>query len=156
MRRIHKIFLTGCGYAILLLSMCYAFLAIDNPIARGIESKQFILILSIGLVIAFAEFMYEMLNIKKIYKGLLHYFLILTAFWLVCVASDDIGFNSVSAVFIAIFVYTALYFIIWTIVHFVRKAINKADDILDKKTNPAKSTATAKKGTYKPLYSDNK
>ena len=71
MRRIHKIFLTGCGYAVLILSLFYAFAAISKFVSQSIAPGQFILIVSFGFIISLAEFMYEELKVKKIYKCLI-------------------------------------------------------------------------------------
>lgn len=156
MRRIHKIFLTGCGYAILILSMFYAFAAISDFISTSIPPKQYLLILSFGFVISIAEFIYEELKIRKIYKGLIHYLLLLLAFCLIFILGGNISSQKNAAVFIAITLYTIFYFVMWAIVHFTRKAINKADDALDKKTGSSKNAKAAKKGTYKSLYSDDR
>lgn len=156
MRRIHKIFLTGCGYAVLILSLFYAFAAISKFVSQSIAPGQFILIVSFGFIISLAEFMYEELKVKKIYKCLIHYGVLLIAFCLIFIVSGNISAQKPSAVFVAIILYTILYFAVWAIVHFVRKAINYADDKLEAKSENTKkqSRKTNNKGTYKPLYGD--
>jgi hypothetical protein len=153
MRRINKIFLTGCGYTVLILTLFYAFAAISNFISLAIAPKQFTLILTFGLLIALAEFMYEQLKLKTVYKCLIHYCVLLVAFCLIFIISGNISAKGSSAVFIAIILYTVLYFLIWTIVHFVRKLINKMDDKLDARTQKVEEAKKAKK-PYKSLYGD--
>ena len=80
MRRINKIFLTGCGYAILILSLFYIFAAVSQFVSQSIAPGQFVLILSFGFIISLAEFMYEELKVKRIYKCLIHYGVLLVAF----------------------------------------------------------------------------
>ena len=152
MRRIHKIFLTGCGYAVLILSMFYAFAAITQFTAPAIAPKEFTLILTFGFVIALAEFMYEQLKLKTVFKCLIHYGVLFVAFCLIFVVAGNIKSQKPSTIFTALILYTFMYFFTWTIIHFVRKAINCADDKLAAKTKPAANKT--KKG-YKSLYSDN-
>lgn len=151
MRRIHKLFLVGCGYTVLILGLFYAFAAISNFVMPAIAPGQFVLIFASGLVISLAEFMYEQLKVKKALKCIIHYLVLMVAFCLIFIISGKISAQKPAAVFIAIILFTLLYFVIWTIVHFSRKAINRMDDKLDKK-NKAKETK-AKKG-YKSLYGD--
>lgn len=153
MRRIHKIFLTGCGYAVLILTLFYAFAAISKFVSTAIAPKQFALILSFGLIIALAEFMYEQLKLKTVFKCLIHYGVLLAAFCFIFIMSGNISTKRPSAVFVAIILYTFLYFIIWTVVHFSRKAINLMDKKLESKASKIKSNENKKKG-YKSLYSD--
>ena len=156
MRRINKIFLTGCGYAVLILTLFYAFAAVSNFVSQSIAPKQFALILSFGFIISLAEFLYEVLRLRRVYKCLIHYVVLLVAFCLIFIVSGNISTQKPSAVFIAIVLYSILYFVIWAIVHYVRKAINCADDKLDTKHEKTdkNSKKANKKGTYKPLYSD--
>ena len=154
MRRINKIFLTGCGYAILILSLFYIFAAVSQFVSQSIAPGQFVLILSFGFIISLAEFMYEELKVKRIYKCLIHYGVLLVAFCTIFIASGKISAQKPSAAFVAIILYTILYFTVWAIVHFVRKGIALADDKLDAKSTSKQNDKTTKKGTYKPLYGD--
>ncbi len=156
MRRINKIFLTGCGYAILILTLFYAFAAISQFVSQAIAPKQFALIVSFGFIISLAEFLYEELKLKKALKCVIHYAVLLVAFCLIFIVSGNISVQKPSAVFVAVILYTALYFTIWVIVHFIRKAINSADDKLDAKHEGANKTdkKSDNKATYKSLYSD--
>ena len=152
MRRFHKLFLTGCGYTVLILALFYSFAAISNFVSPAITLGQFGLILASGLIISLAEFMYEQLRIKKAYKCLIHYFVLLVAFCLIFIISGKISAERPAAVFVAIILYTFLYFLILAIVHFSRKAIGRVDDKLDAKAK--KNTKQKNTKGYKSLYSD--
>ena len=152
MRRINKLFLTGCAYTVIILALFFIFAAISKVATAEISPRQFTLVLAFGMIISCAEFMYEALKIKKIYKCLIHYFVLMIAFYVVFIKFGKLSSQGPARVFVAIFLYTAFYFIVWTIVHFLKKGINKADDALDKKT--ANIPATKSKGAYKSLYSD--
>ena len=151
MRRIHKMFLSGCGYAILILILFYAFAAMSGFASQSIAFGQFALILMFGFIISLAEFMYEELKVKKVLKCLIHYAVLLVAFYVIFILSGNIAANRSGAVFVAIIIYTALYFILYVIVRFTRRAINRADDQLDK-MSAKKNSAASKKSTYKSLY----
>ena len=153
MRRINKMFLSGCGYTVLILSLFYAFAAISESAADAIAPGQFALILGFGFIISLAEFMYEMLNVRKIYKCLIHYFVLLAAFCLIFIVAGNISSQKPSAIFVAIVLYTISYFTIYVLVRLIRMSINCADDKLDRKTSKVKENKEAsKKGTYKSLY----
>ena len=153
MRRINKLFLTGCGYAILILTLFYAFAAVSQFVSQAIAPGQFALILLFGFVISFAEFMYEELKVKKVFKCLIHYAVLLVAFYLIFVISGNISVQRPAAIFGAVVIFTVLYFTVYAIVHLVRRAINVADDKLDKRSEN-KNNKASKKSTYKSLYSD--
>ena len=153
MRRINKLFLSGCSYAILILTLFYIFAAISGFTSQSIAPAQFALILFFGFVISLAEFMYEELKLKNPWRALVHYGVLLVAFCLIFIVSGNISAQRPSAIFGAIFIFTALYFTIYAIVHFARLAINRADDKLDEKTK-AKSKKQKKTSPYKSLYSD--
>ena len=152
MRRINKVFLTGCGYAILILTLFYAFAAISKFTSQSIAPGQFALILTFGFAISLAELMYDELKLKKVYRCLVHYGVLLVAFCLIFIVAGNISAQRPAAIFGAIIIYTVLYFFLYAIIHFVRHAINTADDKLDERS--ARKKATDKKGTYKSLYSD--
>lgn len=151
MRSINKLFLVACGYTVLILTLLYIFAAISGFIAPAISLGQFALVLSSGLVIALAEFMYDHLKLNKLIKCLIHYVVLLIAFCLIFIISGKISAQRPAAVFVAIMLYTIMYFVIWSIVHFSRKAINGIDDKLDAKK---KSKKPQTKKSYKSLYSE--
>ena len=151
MRRINKLFLTGCGYTVLILTLFYLYAAISGFVSPAIAPGQYALILISGLVISLAEFMYEQLNVKKTLKCIIHYGVLLVAFCLIFIISGKISMQRPAAIFVAIVLFTFMYFLLWTVVHFSRKAINRMDDKLDAKT---KAKEEKKKKGYKSLYSD--
>ena len=155
MRRINKLFLNGCGYAILILSLFYAFAVISKFTSQSIAPGQFLLILTFGFIISFAELMYEELKLGKLLKCIIHYAVLLVAFCLIFIVSGNIAVQRPAAIFGAIVIYTALYFAVYATVHFMRIAICRADDKLDKISDSKKAKANnSKKSTYKSLYSD--
>ena len=152
MRRINKVFLTGCGYAILILTLFYAFAAISNFTSQSIAPGRFALILAFGFIISLAELMYEELKLKKVYKCLIHYVVLLVAFCIIFIVAGNISSQRPAAVFGAIVIYTVLYFFLYAIIRMARRAINVADDKLDARSADKANKSNSKKGTYKSLY----
>ena len=97
--------------------------------------------------------MYDELKLKKSLKCLVHYGVLLVAFYLIFIISGNISIQRHAAIFAAIVIFTALYFTVYAIVHFVRRAIDKADDKLDKHS-ANKIIKASKKKEYKSIYGD--
>ena len=153
MRRINKLFLTGCGYAILILTLFYAFAAVSKFVSQSIAPGQFALILTFGFIISLAELLYEKLKLKKVWKCLIHYGVLLVAFYIIFIISGNIALQRSAAIFAAVIIFTALYFTLYAIIHFVRHAIEKADDKLDKHS-AKKNVKQSKKNEYRSIYGD--
>lgn len=151
MRRIHKLFLVGCGYTVLILSLFHLYAAVSNFVSPAIAPGQFALILASGMVISLAEFMYEHLKIKKVLKCIIHYCVLLVAFCLIFIISGKISAQRSAAVFVAIMLYTFLYFFIYVIVHFARKGIDLMDNKLEAKSGAKEDKS---KKNYKSLYTE--
>ena len=154
MRRINKIFLTGCGYTVLILTLFYAFAALSKFTSQSIAPGQFALILCFGFIISLAEFMYEQLKIRKILKCLIHYFVLLIAFCVIFIIAGKISTQRPAIIFIAVVLYTIIYFVIYGISRLIKITINCADVKLDRKLISKKNREEETTGTYKPRYSD--
>ena len=155
MKKIQKMLLTGCGYTVLILALFYIFAGISKFTSQSIAPGQFALIALFGFIISLAEFAYDILSIKKIYKSILHYVVLLIAFCAIFIFAGNIKAQNPSVIFVAIVIYSVLYFAILAIASFAKKTVNKADKALDarlvkKNTKPSKPA----KSTYKPLYKD--
>ncbi len=155
MRRLEKLFLCGCGYTVLILALFYLFAAISKFASPAILPKNFFLILAFGMIISCADMLYDILNVKKILKAIIHYFVLLIMFCVVFLVSGNIAGDKAASIFIAIFVFTVLYFVLLLIVTLIKKTVSTADDIVEKKAakneNAAKKSKKAKE-PYKPLY----
>lgn len=149
MRKIEKLFLTGCGYSLLILTLFYIFAAITKFINPAITPGQFALIVLFGFIISLAELLYSILKLKKVLKCFIHYAVLFVAFLVIFIISGNIASAKASGIFVAIIVYTFMYFSIYLIVNLIRKTINAADDKLDAKLPKENKT---KKAEYKPLY----
>lgn len=152
MRRINMLFLRGCGYAILILTLFYIFAALSSFVSLAIGPLQFALITGFGFIISLAELIYEELKLKRICKALIHYGVLLIAFCVIFIISGNISSQRPSAIFAAIIIFTVLYFALYVLIHFTKKAINAADNKLD--TSTKRKNVTKKEEPYKSIYSD--
>ena len=148
MKKIENFLLTGSGYTVLILTIFYAFAAISKFTSPAITFPQYLLILAFGYIIAFAELIYNVLNLKSWLKGLIHYGVLLFAFCVIFIISGNIKAGRAAAVFAAIILFTMLYFALWGMIHLIRKTVRAADEKIDAKQ------PKAKKEKYKSLYSN--
>lgn len=154
MKDIERLFLFGAGYTTLILSIYYAFAAITTG-TTTVSVGRFFLILLFGFIIAGAEFAYKTFNFKRVLKCLVHYCILLLAFCLIFILGGFFEANSPSAVFAAVIIFTAFYFLLFAVVYFVRKGIARSDEALEsrRKKNSVVSKATKKQEEeYTPRY----
>ena len=155
MKRIEQILERGAGYCILILTILSLF---ANHTTDVITFKLFYLSIALGMIIAVAEFMYSVLKINPILKMLMHYFLLLGAFFIIFIAGsgyikEDAG---VAGVFIAIIIYTLIYFVLYGITRLVRATVSAADRALDahsaKKAKSGKGKNSKSQSEYTPRF----
>ena len=132
MKRFDKMLLCGSSYTVLILTIFYIFAAIAGFDDTSISVGRFFIILAFGMIIALAELICSILTVKRIFKYLIHYFLLLIAFIVVFMVGEFITVNGPASVFVGIVIYTLFYFLILGIVYLVRRAVNVADTKLDK------------------------
>ena len=151
MKRIETIILRACGYCVLILSLFYAFGAINEYRKPYIDFKTFLVILLFGMIVSLGGFILTLERLKMPLRILIHYIALFTAFYVVFVVSGNLGAGGGSVIFSAVVIFTFLYSVIFASVYFIRKAIRKADSIANKKA-PQKKTNENAKPKYKSLY----
>ena len=154
MKRFERFCLRGCAYTVLLLFLFYVFAALTKTTGQFMPTGRFFLILLFGFIISGAEFVYEEINLKIFLKGLIHYSILLCCFFIVFVSSGNLVIKGVGTVFAAYFLFTALYFAVFVLVHFTSIAIGKVDKQLDKKGKSNKVKSKESKSTYTPRFKD--
>ena len=150
MRKIEKLFLTGCGYSVLILTLFYLFAALTKFVSPAITTAQFTIIVVFGMLISLAELLYNTLKIKKIARCFVHYAVLFIAFFVIFIIMGKTTSGKAPAIFVAIVLYTILYFTLWLIIHLIRKTISAVDDKIDSRAPKSKTQKETKE--YKPLY----
>lgn len=155
MKRLERFCLRGCAYTVLLLSIFYLFAALSGTVGQFMPTGRFFLIMLFGFIISLAELIYEKINLKFFLRGLIHYAILLCCFFIVFVISGNLQIKGAGTVFAAFFLFTALYFAIYAIVHFSGKGIRKLDDKLDKREKTEKNPQkNSKNSSYTPRFED--
>ena len=109
--------------------------------------------IAFGMFIASAEMIYNILTLKRIFKCLIHYTVLLIAFIVVFMVGEFLTVNGPASVFVGIVVFSILYFFILGIVILVRRTVSIADERLDarlpKRTENKKKN---EKSAYTPKF----
>ena len=151
MKKIEKALLAGSAYTVGIVALFYLFAAITEFVSPAITTGQFFLILLFGMIISFTGFFCSLLKFNKVIRCLIHYSVLLVAFCFIFIISGNIASGRASAVFVAIVLYTALYFFGWFTVMLIKKSISGLDAKLDAKQSTRKKQV---KEPYKPIYKD--
>ncbi len=150
MKNLERILLKGCAYTVLLLCCFYLFASLANLEGHYMPAGRFFTLLLFGFIISVSELLYNLFNFKKWLRGLLHYLILLSSFFIVFIISGNLVVRGPATVFIAIIIFTLLYFVILFTVHILSLGISKADS---KKPVMAKNKSD-KKSEYIPRYKD--
>ena len=151
MKRFEKLLLSGTGYTVLILILFYIFAAFAEFENTSIGIGRFFVILGFGMIIGLADLIYGLLTLKTPYKLLIHYALLLTAFFVVFLLGEFITLNGAPSVFIAITIFTVMYFVLFGIVYLIRRTVSIADGKLEKKI-AGKGARADKNQSKKPEY----
>lgn len=151
MKRIEQALERGAGYCILILTMLSFFANHEQDV---ITFGLFFLALGLGMMIALAEFIYNMLKINTVVKMILHYSLLLGAFMIIFVAGSGYIKKQAGAagVFIVIIIYTLVYFTFYGITRLIRSTVSAADKALDAHTAKNQSRGKGKSGQKSEAY----
>lgn len=150
MKKITDLCLKACAYTTLILALYYLVTAIVGASNTWLPSARFFLILLFGFIISFAEYLYKLLSIKPVLKFLIHYTVLLCAFFIIFIISGNIVVKGAATVFASISLFTVFYFLLYFIVHYVGMLIGKLDEKNAKTSN--KSKKSKDKAEYTPRY----
>ena len=148
MKRLEKLFLKACAYAVLIVTLFFLFTLATSFTEAAIKIGTFMLILLFGLIIAAADLIFSIEKINKALRLLIHYAALLVTFIVIFVLSGNITAGGGGAVISAIFIFTVLYAVLFTVIFLVKRAVGTADKGLDKRM----PKQAEKKPAYKSLY----
>lgn len=153
MRNIEKILFHGSAYTF-FLTVIYFIFASMNTIGPTISLTRFLLISLFSFIIASAEFLYLMTELKGWLRRLIHYAVILIAFCLIFILGGFIENRGPETIVAMVIIYTAFYFAIFGITVLLRRSIAKADDKVDKGLEKRAAKAKIKKESnqYTPRF----
>lgn len=147
MKRIERLLLRGSAYSVLILTVFYVFALAAKFTSSSLGADKFFVCLGFGMLISFMEFVYESLSVNKLLRFIIHYAVLLFAFSVIFVVMGNIKSSGAGAIFIAVFIFTALYLLMYLTVHYSGKVISAADKRLDRSAQrKAKQNEVNKKG----------
>ncbi len=149
MKKLENLLLKACGYTIITMTLFYIVALIGKLTAAALDFPTFALIFLFGTVISLSGLILEIQTMRAVFRILIHYFVLLTAFFFVFLFTGKLGNTSMPLIFSALIIFTFLYALIFTITYFIKRAVNSADSFLSKKITDGKK---GKKKPYTPLY----
>ena len=148
MKKLETVLLKACGYTI-ITAVLFDLVAMMGEFTKAaLDFWTFLLIFTFGIIISAAGLIFEIRSMHKAVKVLLHYSVLLVAFFFIFLVAGKLGNAASSVIFSAIIVFTTLYAVIFAITYFIKKAINGADKLLSKSVEAGKK----EKKPYTPLY----
>lgn len=153
MRNIEKILFHGSAYTFFLMIIYFIFASLNTE-SPTVSLTRFLLISLLGFIIAAAEFLYAMTELKGWLRRLIHYAVILIAFCLISVFGGFIESRGPQTVIALIIIYTAFYFAVFGVAVLIQKSLAKADDKMDKsiEKRAQKAKEAKEKNQYKPRF----
>ena len=142
MKKIEKILLGGCAYAIVISLIFFLFALISNLTDAKIGIANFFIILFFGMLISVAGFILENASFNKFLRFLLHYFSLFFAFAVVFILNGEISKKGAAAIFSAIVVFTFFYGLIFAVSFPVKKLVRKLEEIYPEKPVEPKNKPT--------------
>lgn len=138
------------AYTVLVLSIFYIYGGIFNLNENGIHWSRFVIIASYCALISGTELLNSALNIKPVFKTLIHYSVLLVGFVFVFFIA---GASEVkpATVLVAVVLFSVVYFAIFLVNLGLKKLNTKLHSTEEEKPKNNKP----KKKEYKSLYSDN-
>lgn len=154
MKKIKNLLLGACGYTVLILALFYIFAAISKFTDARIGFSMFTIIFGFGCLISLAGMILGIEKIKKPFRILIHYSILLVSFSVIFIVSGNIASSGAAAIFSAVVIFTFFYALIFALTYLAIHAVSSADKHIDKKLFAKKKDI--KKPPYKPLYSSDK
>ena len=148
MKRLENVVLKACSYAVLIATLFFLFTLITNFTEAALKIGTFMLILLFGFIIALADLIFGIKKLNNALRVLIHYGALLLTFIVVFVVFGNISLGGAGATISAIFIFTALYAVVFPIIYFSKKSIGAIDKKLDKKA-PKRAN---EKQPYKSIY----
>jgi hypothetical protein len=147
MKKLESILLRACGYTV-VTAILFFFVAMMGEFTKAaIDFTTFLLIFIFGIIISATDLVFDIPALRKVFKVIIHYAVLLVAFFVVFLLAGKLGNAGSSVIFSALIIFTFLYAVIFTIVFLIKRAVNKADKMLAKSEKKKKE-----KPAYTPLY----
>ena len=151
MKKLENLLLRGCGYTILITVLFFLVAVIGEYTNAAIDFPTMALIFVFGIIISTADLVLGAERLKRVFRVMIHYCVLLLAFFFVFILAGKLRTGGASAIFASIVIFTFLYAFIFTLTYLIRLAVKRADGAIDKK---AARKQKRTKAEYTPIYKD--
>ena len=151
MKKLENLLLRGCGYTILITVLFFLVAVIGEYTNAAIDFPTMTLIFVFGVIISSSDLVLGVERIKKVFRVMIHYSVLLVAFFFVFILAGKLRTGGASAIFAATVIFTFLYALIFTITYLIKLAVKRADSAIDKKADKKHKRTKAE---YTPIYKD--
>ncbi len=151
MKTTKNILLAGCAYAVVIISIFFAFAAISDFTEAKLNAGRFFLMLFFGQVVACAGYILRTANWHAAIRYPLHYITLFLAFYIIFILALNSEKRNGAAMLIAVVIYTFFYILIMLLEFLLKKIfalIEKGVSSPQKEDNTSKSQKL-NMGTYK-------
>ena len=150
MKKIKQLLLTGSAYTVLFALILYVFFSFSGLGENGMGVDKFLLVLGYGMLVAGANMISSLLNLKEIFKNLIHFAILLAGFIALYVLTMGAASVNASRIFIASFIFLAVYVAVRFAAYGIRRLMGKGENAA-----PNKQTAKPEKPAYTSRFGNN-
>lgn len=147
MKQVRDFLAKTCSYTVLMLLLVFIFAQISGLSDKGISFSRFAVVFGYALLISIANLIRAKLSFGAALRTIVHYALTLAGFIFVYAFLGNMESGGPAKIFVAIFLFTALYALISSVGWLLKKHAIK-----DSATPASKGKTT---GGYTSLYGDN-
>ena len=147
MKNAEKFITHACSYAILILTLLYGFTKLSGYQDTSIAFPSYLIILTFGFVISASEWILSIDRLKAPVRIVIHYVVLLASFSIMYIALMK---PNGSGIFMSVVFFTLLYFIFFTVIHFVKKSFNATRKAVGRKSE--RVSKNPEKKPYKSMF----
>ena len=122
MEKLKRIALNACAFTVLINMLFFAFAKITGLSEIKIDFLHFFIILLFGVVIAITNTVFELPKLHIVFKFIIHYVVLLIAFYIVFINFGNVKSSGISTVFVTVIIFSFLYVFISLIVWLLKRA----------------------------------
>ncbi len=152
MKKVESVLISGCAYAVAIITLFFCFASITRITAPEIGVGQFFLILLFGQIISVAGYILKNTSWHIFIRYALHYLTLFLAFCFIFIVNGNINSKGGSAIFSAMIIFTFFYALVLLLVYVFKKSFTAVEKKLPKSTSKNQSNQNKKNNQYTPRF----
>ena len=137
----------ACIYTVIILTVFYGFVTIDQGTVASIPFTSFLSLFAIGTFIALSALLFKINRLPYILRVLLNFTVLLGSLFGIMISIGQLENKGPSVYIVVAFAFTVFYAAIFGLSRLIASKMSKIND-----KNQSKSKSGTKKAEYKPLY----